>query len=284
MQFKEQESNFYHVIGAPRDAGFGDIKKAFRARSIDLHPDKNPSPTAVADFNRLRLALDVLGDVQKRALYDLFGEGAVLKELSAVQIESVIGALSFYAFWGVLTFVLTLGDAARDARAWSFAGGLLCFILEINLIFGGLQLPSKLFPYTTVFEFTMLLRAAFPPFMNGTRAIGGYFYRSLAQENFALGIELLNSNRVSLTRVYRDFILCLLTAACFSDDRLGDSALDAPAPRRGRVDPSSPWPEHRREARRAATWRETTHEVRQARARGSHCCHHYAFTSASPSS
>lgn len=59
MQFKEQESNFYHVIGAPRDASFSDIKKAFRSRSIDLHPDKNPSPTAVADFNRLRLALDV---------------------------------------------------------------------------------------------------------------------------------------------------------------------------------------------------------------------------------
>lgn len=209
MQFKEQESNFYHVIGAPRDAGFGDIKKAFRARSIDLHPDKNPSPTAVADFNRLRLALDVLGDAQKRALYDLFGEGAVLKELSAVQIESVIGALSFYAFWGVLTFILTLGDAARDARAWSFAGGILFFILEINLIFGGLQLPSKLFPYTTVFEFTMLLRAAFPPFMNGTRAIGGYFYRSLAMENFALGIELLNSNRVQNALTTSD---CLLRA------------------------------------------------------------------------
>jgi hypothetical protein len=59
MQFKEQESNFYHVMAAPRDASFSEIKKAFRMRSIDLHPDKNPSPTAVADFNRLRLAFDV---------------------------------------------------------------------------------------------------------------------------------------------------------------------------------------------------------------------------------
>lgn len=59
QQFKQQESNFYHVIGAPRDAGFAEIKRAFRTRSIDLHPDKNPSPTAVEDFNRLRLALDV---------------------------------------------------------------------------------------------------------------------------------------------------------------------------------------------------------------------------------
>lgn len=138
----------------------------------------------------------VLGDAQKRALYDLFGEGAVLKDLGAAQVESLIGAVSFYAFWGVLAFVLTLSDAARDARAWSFAGGILCFVLEINLIFGGLHLPSALFPYATVFELTQLVRAAFPPFVNGTRAIGGYFYRSLAHENFALGIELLNSNRV----------------------------------------------------------------------------------------
>lgn len=273
------------MIGAPRDAGFGDIKKAFRVRSIDLHPDKNPSPTAVEDFNRLRLALDVrivlclwllwmnythssvlllstqqvLGDAQKRALYDLFGEAAVLKDLGAVQIESVIGALSFYAFWGVLTFVLTLSDAAKDARAWSFSGGILFFILEINLIFGGLQLPSSLFPYTTVFEFTMLLRAAFPPFMNGTRAIGGYFYRSLAMENFALGIELLNSNRVRLLLCLHSIYLVLMDA--YDARLLGDSALDAPAPGRSRIDPSSPWPKHCREARRAATWRATTHEV-----------------------
>ena len=59
MQFKEQESNFYHVMEVPRDAGFSEIKRAFRTRSIDLHPDKNPSPTAVGDFNRLRLAFDV---------------------------------------------------------------------------------------------------------------------------------------------------------------------------------------------------------------------------------
>uniref|UniRef100_K3WB54 J domain-containing protein n=1 Tax=Globisporangium ultimum (strain ATCC 200006 / CBS 805.95 / DAOM BR144) TaxID=431595 RepID=K3WB54_GLOUD len=198
MQFKEQESNFYHVMAAPRDASFSEIKKAFRMRSIDLHPDKNPSPTAVADFNRLRLAFDILGDAQKRALYDLFGESAVLKDLSAVQIESVIGSISFYAFWAVLTFLLTLSEAARDARAWSFAGGVLFFILEINLIFGGLQLPSTFFPFMTVYEFTQLLRAAFPPFVNGTRAIGGFYYRSFAQENFALGIELLNSNRAIL--------------------------------------------------------------------------------------
>lgn len=200
--------------------------------------------------------MQVLGDAQKRALYDLFGESAVLKDLSAVQIESVIGAISFYAFWAVLTFVLTLSEAARDARAWSFAGGVLFFILEINLIFGGLQLPSKFFPYMTVFEFTKLIRAAFPPFVNGTRAIGGYYYRSFAQENFALGIELLNSNRVRLhywhTGLWGEvaddgLALC----ECI----LGHSPLNAPASGRSGVHSPSPRSEHGRETRCAPSWR-----------------------------
>lgn len=142
--------------------------------------------------------LQVLGDASKRVVYDLFGEAAVEKELNVVQIEALIGTLSFYAVWAVIAFVLTLSDAARDARAWSLAGGVLWFVLELNLIFGGASLPASFFPYMTVFEFTRVLRAAFPPFINGCRALGGYFFRSLAHENLALGVELLKSNQVRL--------------------------------------------------------------------------------------
>ncbi|RLN94132.1 hypothetical protein BBJ28_00022155 [Nothophytophthora sp. Chile5] len=204
MDFRAQESNFYHVMGVGRDSAYSDIKRAFRSRSVDLHPDKNPSPTATEDFNRLRLAFDVrpacvLGDASKRAVYDLFGEAAGEKELAVVQVEALIGALSYYAVWAVLTFVLTLSEAARDARAWSLAGGVLFFVLELNLIYGGAHLPTQFFPMMTVHEFTKVMRSAFPPFVNGCRAIGGYFYHDLARENFALGVELLKSNQVRST-------------------------------------------------------------------------------------
>jgi hypothetical protein len=59
MDLYEQEANFYHVVGVDREAAFVDIKRAFRQRSVELHPDKNPSPTATEVFNRLRLAFDV---------------------------------------------------------------------------------------------------------------------------------------------------------------------------------------------------------------------------------
>ncbi|RLN38333.1 hypothetical protein BBJ28_00023791 [Nothophytophthora sp. Chile5] len=207
MDFRAQESNFYHVMGVGRDTAYSDIKRAFRSRSVDLHPDKNPSLTATEDFNRLRLAFDVrpaclwrkvLGDASKRVVYDLFGEAAGEKELAVVQVEALIGALSYYAVWAVLTFVLTLSEAARDARAWSLAGGVLFFVLELNLIYGGAHLPTQFFPMMTVHEFTKVMRSAFPPFVNGCRAIGGYFYHDLARENFALGVELLKSNQAIL--------------------------------------------------------------------------------------
>jgi hypothetical protein len=200
LQVSEQAANFYSVMGTPRDASLTDIKKAFRARSVDLHPDKNPSPTAAEEFSRLRLAFDVLGDAHKRVLYDRYGEGAVEKERQALLIETLINALSFYGVWGVLTFLLTLSDNARDARAFTYVGIVLLFVAEVNLQFTDVTLPPAFFPYMTIYEFVQMLRAAFPLFVNGTRAIGGYFYRDIVGENFMLGIELLKSNKVRRER------------------------------------------------------------------------------------
>jgi hypothetical protein len=199
LQVSENPSNFYSVVGVPRDSSLSEIKKAFRLRSIDLHPDKNPSPTAVAEFSRLRLAFDVLGDADKRILYDLYGEGAIEKERQVLLVETLINALSYYGVWSVLTFVLTLNANARDARAWTYAGIVVLFIAEINLQFAGASLPPKFFPFLTIFEFVQLLRAAFPLFVNGARSIGGYYYRDVVTENFMLGIELLKSNKVTRT-------------------------------------------------------------------------------------
>ncbi|GLD99900.1 hypothetical protein PINS_up008628 [Pythium insidiosum] len=198
VQFSEQASNFYHVVGVSRDTPLSEIKRAFRTRSMDLHPDKNPSPDAAEEFNRLRLAFDVLGDADKRVLYDLYGEGAISKERAVLMVETIIQALSFYGIWAVFTYVLTLSDRAREARAWSFAGIALLFIAELNLQFAGATLPPSFFPFMTIYEFTRLLRAVFPVFMNGTRAIGGYFYRDIVHENFLIAVELLKSNKAIL--------------------------------------------------------------------------------------
>ena len=64
----------YEILGIARDATDKDIKKAFRARARELHPDVNhDDPHAEEKFKELAEAQEVLVDNEKRAVYDRYG-------------------------------------------------------------------------------------------------------------------------------------------------------------------------------------------------------------------
>ena len=65
--------DLYEVVGVSKDASDAEIKKAFRKRARELHPDVNKAPDAEDQFKELNEAYDVLSDPQKRAQYDRFG-------------------------------------------------------------------------------------------------------------------------------------------------------------------------------------------------------------------
>ena len=65
--------DLYEVLGVSRDATEADIKKAFRRKARELHPDVNKAPDAEDQFKELNEAYDVLSDANKRAQYDRFG-------------------------------------------------------------------------------------------------------------------------------------------------------------------------------------------------------------------
>ncbi len=65
--------DLYEVLGVSRDASEADIKKAFRHKARELHPDVNKAPNAEEQFKELNEAYDVLSDANKRAQYDRFG-------------------------------------------------------------------------------------------------------------------------------------------------------------------------------------------------------------------
>ncbi len=67
----------YELLGVARDATADDVKKAYRKKAMDHHPDRNPGDQeAEAKFRELSEAYDILRDPEKRAAYDQFGYAA----------------------------------------------------------------------------------------------------------------------------------------------------------------------------------------------------------------
>ena len=76
--------DFYEVLGIDRKADEAAVKKAFRARAMQLHPDRNPGDkTAEHKFKEINEAYEILKDPQKRAAYDQFGHAAFDQSSSA---------------------------------------------------------------------------------------------------------------------------------------------------------------------------------------------------------
>ena len=67
--------DYYGVLGIPRNASDGEIKKAYRKLAMQYHPDRNSGKEEWANekFKEINEAYAVLGDPQKRKQYDQFG-------------------------------------------------------------------------------------------------------------------------------------------------------------------------------------------------------------------
>ncbi|MEL6588121.1 MAG: molecular chaperone DnaJ [Pseudomonadota bacterium] len=69
--------DYYETLGIAKGAGADEIKKAYRRKAKELHPDRNAdNPNAEAQFKEANEAYDVLKDADKKAAYDRYGHAA----------------------------------------------------------------------------------------------------------------------------------------------------------------------------------------------------------------
>lgn len=71
------DQDYYDVLGVSRNAGEEDIRRAFRRKAMEYHPDRNKNAGAEEKFKEINEAYQVLSDANKRAQYDRFGKAGV---------------------------------------------------------------------------------------------------------------------------------------------------------------------------------------------------------------
>ena len=70
--------DFYDILGVTKSASAEEIKKAYRKKAIQFHPDKNPGDKAAEDkFKEAAEAYEILSNVEKKQRYDQYGHAGV---------------------------------------------------------------------------------------------------------------------------------------------------------------------------------------------------------------
>lgn len=96
--------DYYEVLGVSRDATQDEIKRAYRRKAKEFHPDKNPTSRKKAEeeFKRATEAYEVLSDPDKRAQYDRYGHAGPAQgfDFTTTDFHRAREAFSEFGFGG----------------------------------------------------------------------------------------------------------------------------------------------------------------------------------------
>jgi molecular chaperone DnaJ len=128
--------DYYEVLGLNKSCSGVEIKKAYRQRAMQYHPDRNQhDPEAEEKFKEASEAYEVLSDHQKRQIYDAYGhrglEGSGFQGIH--DVDEIFGSMGsiFEEFFGGMGF----GFGGRSSgRTRARAGSDLRYDLTITFL------------------------------------------------------------------------------------------------------------------------------------------------------
>jgi molecular chaperone DnaJ len=121
---------FYEVLGVERTASAEELKKAYRALALKYHPDRNSGDEEAAHkFKEVAEAYAVLGDADKRQVYDRYGHAG----LSGMSMPDMSSMDSIFDMFGDMFGGIFGGGGGRRRRG-PRAGNSLHLMLDITLI------------------------------------------------------------------------------------------------------------------------------------------------------